>query len=427
MIAIAGAKGGCGKTTVTVGLARALSRAGEPTVAVDADRQLPNLHAVADVDRTPTLAALEDDGVDAAVQALSGSSSAGVISAPESSDRIDFELALDRLAREDVGVLLDCPSGGGPDVVEPLEVADAVLVVTTETDRSTHAARTTIEMARRLDVPVAGAVVTRSDGVTGEFESALGVPVLGTIPERRPPLPAEATRAAFDSLAATLSGSRTTTRDEVDGDLLSTGVDALDAALGGGLSAGSVVALTAAPASQSEHLLYDLTETRGTLYLTTDRSRANVERAIAAAPGRLGNPTVRRVAGDDRLSRAGELIGKLPEGANLVVDSMNALERTDRRTYREFLNGLVDRIDEVGGVAICHCLIGEDRPANRSVTTHLVDGVVDLRSYSAGAGAATEHALTISKLRGNRRAAETVSLEFDRPPVDVDSEPIVTG
>ncbi|MFW6000490.1 MAG: AAA family ATPase, partial [Halorubrum sp.] len=37
MIAVAGGKGGSGKTTTTLGLARALSRRGAPVVAADAD------------------------------------------------------------------------------------------------------------------------------------------------------------------------------------------------------------------------------------------------------------------------------------------------------------------------------------------------------------------------------------------------------
>ncbi|MDZ5813368.1 P-loop NTPase, partial [Halorubrum sp. AD140] len=47
MIAVAGGKGGSGKTTTTLGLARALSRRGAPVVAADADWDLPNLARLA--------------------------------------------------------------------------------------------------------------------------------------------------------------------------------------------------------------------------------------------------------------------------------------------------------------------------------------------------------------------------------------------
>ncbi|MEY7850242.1 P-loop NTPase [Natrarchaeobius sp. A-rgal3] len=424
MIAIAGAKGGCGKTTVTVGLAEAFARAGERTLAVDADRQLPNVHVVADVDRTPTLADAADDDVGSSVQPLPGAGDAGVLTAPKSSDRIDLEAAFDRLDRVDARVLLDCPSGAGPDVTDPLCGADQVVVVTTNTERSRRASRRTIEMARRLDVPIAGAVVTRSDGVTGAVESSLGVPVLGTIPERDDPLAADAVREAFDAVAGTLRGDEPAEMPrrnvESDQDFLPTGIRPLDTALGGGVSTGSVVALTADPASQSEHLLTDVAKTRGTLYLTTTRSKRNVERGFAStADG--ATPTIRRVTGENRLEDATELIAKLPDGANLVVDSMDPLERTDHEAYLEFLNALVDEIANAGGLAVLHCL-SEPAPDNRSTTIQLVDAVARLRTFTGGTTGGVEHAISLPKLR-ERRFTETVDLDLGRSATDVRIEP----
>jgi len=83
MIAIAGAKGGCGKTVTTIGLAEAVGRRGTTSIAVDADCQLPNLHVVGGVDRTPTLAALESDAdVESVVQRSPRTSNVGLLSAP---------------------------------------------------------------------------------------------------------------------------------------------------------------------------------------------------------------------------------------------------------------------------------------------------------------------------------------------------------
>src|SRR6056297_786250 len=60
MLAVAGGKGGAGKTTTTLGLAAALGRQRRRVVAVDADREMPDLHAMAGVARTPGLDAVAE-------------------------------------------------------------------------------------------------------------------------------------------------------------------------------------------------------------------------------------------------------------------------------------------------------------------------------------------------------------------------------
>ncbi|MFW5937921.1 MAG: P-loop NTPase, partial [Halanaeroarchaeum sp.] len=50
MLAIAGGKGGVGKTTTALGVGVALATRRRDPVVVDADADLPNLHLVADVD-----------------------------------------------------------------------------------------------------------------------------------------------------------------------------------------------------------------------------------------------------------------------------------------------------------------------------------------------------------------------------------------
>ncbi|MCW8173142.1 hypothetical protein D8S78_18405 [Natrialba swarupiae] len=201
MIAIAGAKGGCGKTTVTAGLAEAFARAGNrrsPSTRIASSRTSTSSPTSTERRRSRT------PSTKASIRrsSPSGGVDASVLTAPKSSDRVDLEAAFGRLARVDARVLLDCPSGAGPDVTDPLCAADRVVVVTTNTERSRRASRRTIEMARRLEVPVAGAVVTRSDGVTGAVESSLGVPVLGTVPSATiPSRPMEFVRRSTPSPA----------------------------------------------------------------------------------------------------------------------------------------------------------------------------------------------------------------------------------
>ena len=52
-------------------------------------------------------------------------------------------------------------------------------------------------------------------------------------------------------------------------ELLSTGIEVLDRKLGGGVPKGTIIALSALPASQSELFLYEMAAVRETVYLTT--------------------------------------------------------------------------------------------------------------------------------------------------------------
>ncbi|MFA9502554.1 AAA family ATPase [Natrinema sp. H-ect1] len=424
MIAIAGAKGGCGKTVTTIGLAEAVTRETTTAIAVDADRQLPNLHVAGGVDREPTLAALESESAvaETVVQSSPRTDDAGLVAAPEPSDRVDFEAAFDRLERAAERAFVDCPSGAGPDVVEALSAADGVIVVTTETERSLTAAETTIEMARRLEVPILGAVVNRCDRVPEAVDSWTRVPVLGRVPEGEAPLTDEATREAYEGIARTIERRLAPDRTPVayDEELLPTGIDALDRALGGGLEPGSLVAVVAEPASQSEQLLYGTTAVRGTLYLSTERSTANVSRALEAAAIETGNPTVRRLGGETGLDDAAELLETLPASSTLIVDPTNAMETTDRATYVSFLDALTERLVATESIGLLHCLEGPAVPANRTATLHAADAVFELESEPAADG--TDHTLSISKFRGDNAGTERIRLAFDgRSPASIEA------
>lgn len=426
MIAIAGAKGGCGKTVTTLGLTEAFARAGTPTIAIDADRQLPNLHVAGGVDREPTLATVsagtgtggradDADGADlrSIAQVSPRTTSAGIVPAPASADSLDLESVLGGLKSGAGQLLVDCPSGAGPDVVEPLSAADGVIVVTTDGDRSLSAAKTTVAMARRLGVRVLGVVVNRCSTVPPAVESWVDVPVLGVIPEAKSPLTDESATTAYADIVETMRTRHATDQTAVayDEDRLPTGIAPLDRHLGGGLTPGSVLAVTAEPASQSEHLFYQATTPRGTLYLTTDRSADNVRRALETTAVDTGNPTIRHVTGDDRLEDATAFIEKLPTGATLVVDVMGPLERHDREAYVSFLNELKDRLVETESIALLHCLEADVRPEHRTATIHAADAVVAVESASSFRESASGHELTIRKCRHERVSSAPISLD----------------
>jgi len=198
---------------------------------------------------------------------------------------------------------------------------------------------------------------------------------------------------------------------------LETGIDVLDRKLDGGLPPGSVVAYTAEPASQSELLLYELTAARGTLYLSTQRSDEAIREAIDSSLASVGSPTVRRVDRENPIKEAKRLIDALPEGANLIVDTVSALERCERHRYIDFLNYLKDRMLATGSIAILHCLKGDRVPEHRTETIHAADAVFDLRT-TVGATELENH-LTVPKFRVGGAPTETIKLELsERVEID---------
>ncbi|WP_435147106.1 RAD55 family ATPase [Halobaculum sp. P14] len=193
-------------------------------------------------------------------------------------------------------------------------------------------------------------------------------------------------------------------------DRLPTGVDVLDRQLGGGIPAGSIVCFTADPASQSELLLYELTDARGTLYLTTLRSDQAVEDGLERAKTSVGDPTVRDIGGDAPLDAANRLISTLPEGANLLIDVADPLERADRGRYRRFLTELQTTMVNTNSVAFLHCM-KENEPPLRSMTKHVADVVWDLRTSVRGTDVVNH--LAVPKFRGGSALDETIKLKLE--------------
>ena len=209
MIAVAGGKGGSGKTTTTLGLARALSRRGAPVVAADADWDLPNLARLASAtagDRDPAANA------PTVVDAIRGDSelrpdrrAPTVLSAPNHPENADATRVLGALAEaspDDSPTLLDCPAGASPDAAAPLRVADRCLLTTPLRRAALRDAAKTAALARRLDCRPIGAVAVRAESVPTGVSDLLGCPVLGRVPPTQPaPLATPSVRSAYDGLA----------------------------------------------------------------------------------------------------------------------------------------------------------------------------------------------------------------------------------
>jgi KaiC/GvpD/RAD55 family RecA-like ATPase len=191
---------------------------------------------------------------------------------------------------------------------------------------------------------------------------------------------------------------------------LETGIEVLDRKLDGGLPPGTIVAMTAEPASQSELILYELTAARGSLYLTTERSDQAVRDAIEKTNAPVGSPTVRDISGSEPLDQANRLIRALPEGANLIIDTANVLERGDRNRFRNFMTELQTHMVNTGSIAFMHCMKEQSPPQNRSSTKHMADVVFDLETEVRGSE--LENRLTVPKFRGGTALKESIKLEL---------------
>ncbi|WP_123534541.1 MinD/ParA family ATP-binding protein [Halosimplex salinum] len=208
MLAIAGGKGGCGKTTTALGLAGALGRTGDRPLVVDADCDMPNLHTMAETDRGPGVGAVDDgDSITVASHRSSVVPGAEVIPAGSASGPIG-RTALRRLARSRRTVILDCPAGATDAAAAPLRHATDAVVVSTPDPASRSDAVKTAQMAESLGTRVLGSVFTRSDtgtpvpsGTAPELE-----PVLATVPEiDGDVLDSRLGRTSYDRLAKTCS------------------------------------------------------------------------------------------------------------------------------------------------------------------------------------------------------------------------------
>ncbi|WP_318569532.1 MinD/ParA family ATP-binding protein [Salinigranum marinum] len=207
MLAVAGGKGGCGKTTTALGLGAALD--GE-AVVVDTDRDMPNLHAMAGVAREPTAA----DGVEPQ-RVIEGVS---VLPAPPpTTSDAEVTTVLSRVAAAtDARVLVDCPGGAGPDAAAPLSAVSDVVLVSTACAPALRDAAKTAAMARALGCRVHGVVLTRTSATPRGVESLLDCRVLGTVPNvAAPVLTDDRVHSAYTTVAERVAsrGRRTGEHD----------------------------------------------------------------------------------------------------------------------------------------------------------------------------------------------------------------------
>jgi septum site-determining protein MinD len=219
IVAVAGGKGGVGKSTVAYNLGAALD-----AVVVDADLGMadlpadgrgPDLHDVL-AGRAAPLEAVRKGGP---VRLLPcGRSLAGARAA----DVAELGEAVRAADREHGDVLIDCPAGMRADAGVPLAVADACVLVASPRAFALADALRTRELARELGAGLAAAVLNRTvePPPAEPVADALGAPVKAVPADPRvgrsvptaTPVPdaapdSEAGRA-FDSLGASVRRCR---------------------------------------------------------------------------------------------------------------------------------------------------------------------------------------------------------------------------
>ena len=191
MYAVAGGKGGVGKTTTTLNLAAAFAESGADTAVVDADLGMTNLgellaietdHSVHDVlagEATVEAALVDGPG---GVSVLAGDRD---LDAYDRADPAELRGVVERLRERYDVVLADTGAGLSHASLVPYGLADGVVLVTTADAVAATDTGKTAEMVRQVDGTVLGVVVTRTDAAADAVSTAerVGEPLLGSVPE----------------------------------------------------------------------------------------------------------------------------------------------------------------------------------------------------------------------------------------------------
>lgn len=199
------------------------------------------------------------------------------------------------------------------------------------------------------------------------------------------------------------------------GERLSTGIDALDEQLRGGPRPGTVLALTSPPASQTGPLFYALMAERPTTYITTIRGETAVRDEFDHALGDGVEVTIEDAGTKNPITSVNRAITRADERysgeRNIIVDSMNALERTNKyHRYVDLLNAVKDYLVRTGGLAVFHCTTQSSTLPLRELTLTVSDLVMDLDVVVDSKG--VENHLTVPKFRGERVVDDIIKLKL---------------
>jgi septum site-determining protein MinD len=199
VFAIAGAKGGVGKTTTSINLSAVLAEFGRSVVLVELDVAMANVGDFLDVD-----VRLESGEDPTLHEVLAGTATVAeaTYEAPGGFDVIPSGTSLAGFAAADIDraaavvaeactthdvVILDTGAGLGPETLLPLTLADETILVSSPRVAAVRDTSKTRDLVRRVDGSVAGVVFVKSGsgwspGVE-RIAEFLAVDLLGHIPE----------------------------------------------------------------------------------------------------------------------------------------------------------------------------------------------------------------------------------------------------
>jgi septum site-determining protein MinD len=194
-IAIAGAKGGVGKTTVAVNLGSALTEFGRETIIVDANVSKPNLGlhlGIVNAEKTVHTALAGDHKLYEAI--FLHPSGLRVVPCHTSMDYMKHakqhallhDLLLELKDQAEI-VLVDTASGFSEETTDIMKATGEVILVTTPDLTAVTDCLKTLRVAQEMGVKVIGVVATQINEAEYEMElenieTILSVPLIGVIP-----------------------------------------------------------------------------------------------------------------------------------------------------------------------------------------------------------------------------------------------------
>lgn len=218
--------------------------------------------------------------------------------------------------------------------------------------------------------------------------------------------------------------------------MIDLGNNRLKMELGGGLPEGSILAIVANPATQSDALIYQFMFSNPTTYITTLRRKDDVERDLTRLSDRLDDYEVQYAGSEvgvdgalmeqitdsrslsnglgdgNQLNKTSKYILSSEDSRIIIIDPVNPLEYAANYTeLKTVLNQLKETVMANDSLGILHCISSGNDPELREVTLTMSDIIweLDLRELETNQ---QKHYLSVKKNRGRRTIQDQIELDI---------------